>query len=296
MKYIVTGNCGFVGSHLTNKLIEQGHTVYGIDNLSTGKKERLNPKAIFISKDILEVNGKEIEGEVIHGIFHLAALPRVPLSIEKPFETELNNVLCTIRVLEWAKTMKCKVVLSSSSSVYGHNFLKEKPTNELVPPAPMSPYAWQKLSCEQYAQFYYKFHAVDSVCLRYFNIYGTGMSDTGSYVPVMSVFKRQKAAGESLTIYGSGKQKRDFTHISDVIEANIRAMEYKKELCGVPFNVGGGNPVSINYVADYYSKNRKYLPERAGDPANTWADITLTEKILGWRPKVKFKDGIKEIL
>ncbi len=294
--YIVTGNCGFIGSHLTNKLVEQGHTVYGVDNLSTGKKERLNPKAIFINKDILEVDGKEMEGKTINGIFHLAALPRVPFSIEKPFETEMANVLCTVRVLEWAKTLKCKVVLSSSSSVYGAGFLKDKPTGVLATTSPLSPYGWQKLSCEKYAQFFYQFHGVESVCLRYFNVYGAGMSDEGSYVPVMSVFKRQKSAGEVLTIYGDGKQKRDFTHVSDVVEANIRAMDYKKALCGVPFNVGGGNPITINAVADFYSKNRKYLPGRPGDPKNTWADITLTDKILGWRPKVKFKDGIKDIL
>lgn len=295
MKIIVTGGAGFIGSHLVDALIERGYEVAVIDNLATGKKENLNPRAEFHKLSICNYEGIAPLFKGVKIVFHVAALPRVQLSVEKPAETHNVNVNGTLNVLLAARKAGVKrMVYSASSSAYGDQ--KKLPLHEDLHPQPMSPYGLQKLIGEYYCRHFAQLYGLETVSLRYFNVYGPRMADKGAYVTVMSVFRRQKKAGRPLTITGDGGQTRDFTHVHDVVEANLKAAESSKVGQGEVINIGAGNNKTINEIAKFFGEDVVYKPPRDGEPRHTLADITRALRLLGWRPKRRIEDAIKELL
>ncbi|OIP79081.1 MAG: NAD-dependent dehydratase [Candidatus Portnoybacteria bacterium CG_4_8_14_3_um_filter_44_10] len=294
MKTLVTGGAGFIGSHLVDELIKQGYEVIVIDNLSNGKKENLNPKAKFYKKDVRDLKSIAPHFKGVDFVFHLAALPRVQFSIEHPIEANDNNINGTLNVLEAAKLAKVKrVIYSSSSSIYGDQ--PKYPYKENMPPNLMSPYALHKYVGELYCKMYSFLHELETVCLRYFNAYGPRASTEGAYALVTAVFLKQKKNGEPLTVTGNGKQSRDFTHVFDIVRANILAARSKKIGKAEVINIGGGNDQQIIKVARLFDGPIKFIPARI-EPKKTLADIRLAKKLLNWEPKVKFDDGIRELL
>ena len=294
MKAIVTGGAGFIGSHLVDALIEKGFEVVVIDNLSTGKKENINPKAFFYQEDIRDLKKIKPIFNKIDYVFHLAARPRVPYSVEFPQEAHMNNALGTLHVLIAARDAGAKkVIFSSSSSVYGDQ--EKLPLHEEMFPAPKSPYAFQKLIGEKYCRLFYELYGLPSVCLRYFNVYGPRISFDGSYVLVIGKFLQQMMNNEPLTIEGDGKQTRDFTHVKDVIAANILAAESDKVEKGEVINIGANNNHSINKIAELIGGKVVKLPPRIGDMRHTLADISRAKELLDWEPRIYIEEGIAEI-
>lgn len=294
MKYLVTGGAGFIGSHLVDKLIKDGHRVRIIDNLLTGKRENINKEAQFFNADIR--NFKEIEPlfKGADGVFHLAALPNVQYSIENPIETNDVNLNGTLNVLLLAKKYDIKkIVFSASSAAYGDPV--ELPLVETMKPNPKSPYGMQKYFGEEYAKLFRELYGLKTVSLRYFNVYGPRMNDEGAYFTVISVFLKQKKEGKPLTITGDGTQTRDFVHVYDVVRANILAMNSDKLNDGEVINIGTGKNYSVNYIADMIGGERVNLPPRI-EPHDTLADIKKANNLLGWNPIIELKEGVEELL
>lgn len=289
-KAVVVGGAGFIGSNLTDALIERGFSVEVIDNLSGGKKENVNEKAKLHVVDIC--NLKDIE-PIIKGadyVFHLAALPRVQFSIEYPKETHEANITGTLNVLLAAKNGGVKrVVYSASSSAYGDQ--TKMPLVEDMKPNPISPYALHKYVGELYAKLFYDVYQLPTVSLRYFNVYGPKLNPDGAYALVIGKFLKQRKNGEKLTITGDGKQTRDFTHVSDVVNANILAAESDKVGKGEVINIGAGNNHSVNELAELIGGEVEYIAPRL-EPKNTLADNKKAKELLGWEPKIALKDGI----
>ena len=293
-KCLVTGGAGFIGSHLVDRLIKDGHSVTIIDNLSTGYKRNLNNQAKFIQADIKKLAQikKHFQGQEF--VFHLAAIPRIQPSIKNPFLTNDNNITGTLNVLFASSKARVKrVIYSASSSCYGTN---KPPLKEDDKPNCLNPYAVGKYTGEIYCKLFSELYGLDTVNLRYFNVYGSRMDDQGDYATVIGIFLRQKNQGESLTIVGDGKQKRDFTYIDDVVEANIKAMKYKKELKGEVINIGTGKNYSVNQLAKIIGGRNIHIPLRPGEAKLTLADNSKAWKILKWQPKVELEEGIKKIL
>lgn len=297
MKILITGIAGFIGSNLADKLIELGHKVVGIDNLSTGKKENINIECTFINADLVDISIDSLD-EIMNNVdyvFHLAAKARVQPSILDPLVFNENNVSTTLKLLDSAKKAKTvkRFIFSSSSSVYGQG--NTLPFKENMVPDPISPYALQKLIGEQYCQLYSKIYGLDTVCLRYFSVYGNRQPTSGAYCTVLGIFTRQHIAGEKLTITNDGEQKRDFTSVLDVVDANILAMEVSDNMNGQCFNVGVGNSISINEIASYFGGEKQYIGNVL-EPKETLADNSKAKTILGWNPKVsiskEYVDGI----
>ncbi|TSC89815.1 MAG: NAD-dependent epimerase/dehydratase [Parcubacteria group bacterium Gr01-1014_3] len=294
MKYLVVGGAGFIGSNLVDELIKQKHEVAVLDNLSTGKKSNIHKKAKFIKADITKLKKLRPHFKGVDGVFHLAAIPRVPLSIEKPIETHEANVNGTLNVLMAARDAGVKrIVYSASSSAYGDT--KVLPVHEELKPAPMSPYGLQKYIGEEYARIFALLYNMETVSLRYFNVYGPRMADAGSYLSVVKTFLNQKSAKQALSIIGDGEQTRSFTHVSDVVRANILAMQGKKVGKGEVINIGTPKSYSVNQIAKWIGGPRIYLPPRI-EPKHSCADITKAKKLLGWSPKISLEKGIAELL
>jgi len=291
---IVTGGAGFIGSHLVEALLSRGHRVRVIDNLSTGELERVHRAADFSIADITQPHALEGLFDGADSVFHTAALPRVPLSIENPLETHMANVVGTINVLIAARNARVRrVIFSGSSSVYGDQ--PELPLNEAMKANPISPYALQKLTGEQYTRLFHRLYGLQTLTLRYFNVFGPRMATQGAYVTVISEFLRQRIANQPLTIEGDGEQTRDFTHVRDVVRANLLAMD-----CAIAdgraLNIGQGRNVSVNWVARQIGGPTRNLPVRKGDVRHTLADFRQAEKILGWRPQVTTEQGLAELI
>jgi len=293
-KVLVTGGAGFIGSNLVDALIEKGFDVIVIDNLSTGKKEYINPRAKFYKGDIRDLKKIKPLFKEVDYVFHVAARPRVPFSIEHPDEAHTNNALGTLNVLIASKDAGVKkVIYSSSSSIYGDQ--KKLPLYEEMIPNPKSPYAFQKLIGEKYCQLFYELYDLPTVCLRYFNVYGPRLSFEGSYILVLGVFLQQKMRGEPLTIEGDGEQSRDFTHVRDVIIANILALENDKVGRGEAINIGAGDNYTINKIAELIGGEVVNKPLRPGDIRHTLADNTRAKELLGWQPTIGIKEGLEEL-
>ncbi|MDD4994880.1 MAG: NAD-dependent epimerase/dehydratase family protein [Patescibacteria group bacterium] len=292
-KVLVTGGAGFIGHNLVKELISRGYAVKIIDNLSTGKKENLHPDAEFVFADITKLDEIKPHFTGVEGVFHVAALPRVPLSIEKPQETHEANVGGTLNVLIAARDAGVKkLVYSASSSAYGEQ--ETLPLHEGLPAQPMHPYGLQKYIGELYAKIFANIYKLPTVSLRYFNVYGQGMADKGAYVTVMSIFKQLYDAGKPLTIIGDGEQTRDFTHINDVVNANILALESMKVGKGEVINIGAEDNHSVNEIAAMFGGEKVFLPPRI-EAKHTRADIRRAKELLGWEPQVKFIDGMKDL-
>ncbi|MFH1620572.1 MAG: NAD-dependent epimerase/dehydratase family protein [Patescibacteria group bacterium] len=293
--YLITGGAGFIGSNLADKLIENGHRVRILDNLSTGRRERVNPDAEFVLADFTNLGEIRSHFQNIDGVFHPGALPRIPLSIDQPIETMQANVMGTLNVLVAARDAKVKrVVYSASSSAYGNQ--PELPLRPDMPANPLNPYALHKYIGEKLAEQFSRLYGLETVSLRYFNVYGPHMADEGAYVTVISHFKRQRKAGDPLTVAGDGEQTRDFTHVYDVVRANILAMESDKVGQGEVLNVGGGEQHSINKIARILGGPINFIPARPAEARHTKADITKTRELLGWEPRIRFDDGLRQLL
>jgi len=293
-KILVTGGAGFIGSHLVDALIERGHRVVVIDNLSTGKRENVNKKAKFYKIDICSPKiGEIFKKEKPEIVFHLAALPRVPLSVKEPVLTSRVNILGTINIFKASVDSKVKrVIFASSSSVYGDQ--KNLPLREDMVPNPISPYGLQKYVCEQFAKLFSNLYKIPIVSLRYFNVYGPRIDFNSEYSLVIGKFLKLKAQGKPLTIYGDGNQTRGFCYVDDVVEATILAMESKKIRGGEVINIGSEKSHSINYLAKLIGGKVKYLSPRPGDVLHTRADISLAKKLLNWSPKVSLEEGLEK--
>lgn len=293
-KVLVVGGAGFVGSHLTDKLVELGHEVHVLDNLSGGKQEQVNKEAIFHLADITKVEEIKPLFVGVDWVFHLAALPRVPYSIEHPLETNEANVTGTLNVLFAAKEAGVKkVIYSASSSAYGDQLTL--PLVETMTAQPKSPYGLQKHIGELYAKVFSLIYGLPTVSLRYFNVYGPRYNPEGAYALVIGKFIEQKKRGEPLTITGTGEQTRDFTNVKDVVRANILAAESDKVGKGEVINIGAGNNVSVNRIAELVGGEVVHVEARL-EPQNSLADNRLAKELLGWSPEVKIEDGIKELL
>ena len=290
-KIICFGGAGFIGSHLVDRLIELGHEVLVMDNLSSGKIENINPKAAFLEKDIKNsfTGDPDTDPLNIDYIFHLAAIPRVPYSVERPVETHDANVTGTLNVLEFARKWKVKkVIFASSSSVYGDN---APPQKEKMERRPISPYALHKSIGEQYMSLYDTLYGVPTLSLRFFNVYGKRSDPDSPYSLVIGKFLKAKKEGKPLQIYGTGEQSRDFTYITDVVDGLVKAMEspFHNEI----INLCNGKNTSINKVAELIGGEKEYLPARKGDVFMTLGSPNKAKKLLGWKGKVEIKEGIK---
>lgn len=285
-KILVTGGCGFVGSNLVDGLVKDNQVTV-VDNLSTGKLKNLNPEAIFYKKDILDKTfWKYLERYDV--VYHTAALARIQPSIKDPMPPHDANVNGTLNVLEYCRKHEAKLIFSASSSIYEGKTL---PTDEDAPKDPKNPYALQKYICEQYIELYGRLYGLDYAILRYFNVYGKRQLTEGAYATVLGIFLKQKAEGKPLTITNDGEQRRDFTHIDDVVRANIVAMGWNGT-----FNVGAGHNYTINQIADLIGGDREYIGERPGEVRNTLADNSKA-KAMGWIPDENaLVDYLKEII
>ena len=284
-KVIVTGGAGFIGSHVVDTLIKQGIEVIILDNLSTGKKENINPKATFIECDLTKDKPLFRDVDVV---FHLAATPQVQYSMENP--TDNNNIDSLNNILELSKKSGVKrFIFSSSSSVYGNpNYV---PINENHPTNPLSPYALHKLVGEQYCKLYSEVYDLDTVCLRYFNAYGDRMPNKGAYRSVISIFKEQHSKKQPLNIVNDGEQRRDYVHVDDIVNANILCANSTKKLNGDIFNVGTGKSYSVNEVADMFGGEKQYGEKRI-EPKNSIAENAKIVLDLNWEPKNKLETWI----
>tara|TARA_Y100000589_G_scaffold218819_1_gene206516 strand:- start:23302 stop:24213 length:912 start_codon:yes stop_codon:yes gene_type:complete len=293
MKYVVTGGAGFIGSNLVDLLIDNRYSVDVIDNFSNGKKENCNQKAKYHILDLSSEKNFDKVKKIIKGcdgIFHLAALPRVQESIKNPILFEKNNTLSTINILKAASDMNVKrVVYSASSSAYGNT--NKFPSKEIDPINPISPYAMQKyygeVSCKMFSQVY----GVETVSLRYFNVYGERQNLDGAYALVMCVFAKQRMQGKPLTIRGDGEQRRDFTHVLDIAKANLLAMQSNKVGNGEVINIGNCDNRSINEIARLMGGETVNI-DPVIEPRETLADNSKAKELLGWLPEIKVEDWI----
>ena len=299
MKCVVTGGAGFIGSNLVDKLIDDGHQVIIFDDLSTGQMENINPKATFHKVDISEsylvrTGWYKTVMWGVDVVFHTAAKARVQPSIEDPVSFNDVNVTGTLNMLKGAVEAKVpRFVYSSSSSVYGN--VEQLPTSENHKLNPMSPYALQKLIGEQYCKLFSELYDLETVCLRYFNVYGERQLLDGAYCLVMGKFARQKLNGEPMTIRGDGEQRRDFTYVGDVVKANIKAGFNAKlpifPCKGDVFNIGNGDNRSVNQIADMIGGDRINV-EPVVEPKETLADNSKAKNTIDWKPTTKIEDWI----
>ena len=292
-RVLVTGGAGFIGSHLVDALLERGLAVRVVDNFSTGPRAQLSDRAEVIDGDIRQLASIRGAFDGVDCVFHVAALARVPLSIDKPIETHMVNVVGTLNVLTAARDASVRrLIYSGSSSVYGDQ--PTLPLREAMTPNPLNPYALQKLTGEQYTRLFNRLYGLETLTLRYFNVYGPRMSREGAYVTVISEFLRQRIAGKPLTIQGDGEQSRDFTHVSDVVRANLLATDCEVA-DGRALNIGQGRDVTINRIAEMIGGPTVHTPPRPGDARHTLADYSQSERVLGWRPQVAIEQGIAEL-
>ncbi|MEK9174765.1 MAG: NAD-dependent epimerase/dehydratase family protein [Patescibacteria group bacterium] len=292
-KIIVTGGAGFIGSHLTDELVKLGFEVHIIDNLSTGRKENLNPAAKFHNLDIRNLESIKPVFNKTKYVFHMAALARVQPSIQDPKTYHDINTSGTFNVLMAARDAKVKrLIFSSSSSVYGEQ--KVFPLKENFAANPLSPYGLQKYMGELKCGIFSKIYNLETVCLRYFTAYGPRLHTSGAYSLAIGKFLGQRRQGQPMTVTGTGRQSRDFTSVYDIVRANILAMRSSKVGKGEVINIGGGNDHSINTVARLIGGPVVYIKSRQ-EPKRTLADISLAKKLLGWKPQIKLEDGIKEL-
>ncbi len=311
-KAVVTGGAGFIGSNLTDALLEKGFEVHVVDDLSNGKKENLNPKAVFHNVDIRKVEDLRPIVKGADYVFHEAALPRVQFSIENPILTDEVNVGGTRNLLvASAEAGVKKFIYAASSSAYGEqeNMPKTgsqsepvrptdssrfRPLREDMTPNPLSPYGLQKYAGEVYCKVWSSVYKLPTVSLRYFNVYGPRNSAEGAYALVIAKFFALRKEGKPMTITSDGEQTRDFTSVHDVVRANLLAMESENVGKGEVINIGCGRNQSVNKIAELIGGPVEYIPARL-EPRDTLADNSLAKKLLGWEPKVSIEDGIEEL-
>tara|TARA_Y100000592_G_scaffold95934_1_gene163431 strand:+ start:908 stop:1855 length:948 start_codon:yes stop_codon:yes gene_type:complete len=294
MKYIVTGGAGFIGREIVDELLEKNHEVIVLDNFATGDPDKLNPKAKLINVDISRPIPYAVRAQLegAEGLFHLAAFTKVDPSIHEPSHTHINNVDGCFYSLEICRLLKIKrFVLSSTSAIYGDT--KKFPTKEDAAPRPMSPYGLSKIVNEQYCAQYSLLYGIETVCLRYANVYGDGQPTEGAYCNVISIFAKQALNEVPLTIVGDGKQSRDYVHVSDVAKANILAMTEESVGKCEKINIGSGQDYSVNTIAKLIGGMSTNVAARR-EPKKSLLDSTKARKLLGWEPTINLKDWVKE--
>lgn len=297
-RVLVTGGAGFIGSHLVERLLQDGHRVTVLDSFVTGRLQNLyhlkdNPALVVQQVDV--VNFTEIKPffEDIDWVFHLAALADIVPSIQQPLTYHHANVNGTVAVLEAARTAGVKrFVYAASSSCYG--IPEIYPTPETAPIRPKYPYALTKYLGEQYVLHWQQVYHLPCVSLRLFNVYGPRSRTSGVYGAVFGVFLAQKLAGKPFTVVGDGAQTRDFTFVTDVANAFVQAVS--SEVSGEVFNVGSGDTYSVNRLVALLGGEVMYIPKRPGEPDCTFADIQKIRRVLGWQPQVSFEAGVKAML
>jgi UDP-glucose 4-epimerase len=301
-KYLVTGAAGFIGRSIAAALIARGDSVRGVDNFATGKRENLiGLEAMkFVEGDLADLAVCHAVCAGIEIIFHEAALPSVPRSVLDPVGSNVACVDATVNLLWAAKEAGVRrVVYAASSSAYGDT--PTLPKHEEMLPNPISPYAVAKLACEYYMRSFYRVYGLETVALRYFNVFGPYQDPTSQYSGVLAVFCRKMLAGEAPTIYGDGETSRDFTFIQNTVDGNLLAASAPAELvAGQVMNVATGVRITLNEVVEVlrgitgYSGRVEYAPERAGDIKHSLADISLATKLLGYSPSVSFQAGLEQ--
>lgn len=300
--YLITGAAGFIGSSLARGILAQGDQVRGIDNLSTGKRENVSEildRIDFREADLLNLDAMHEACRGVDYVFHEAAIPSVPKSVLDPLGSNRANVDGTVHLLIAARDAKVKrVVYAASSSAYGDT--PTLPKHEGMAPNPISPYAVAKLTGEYYMKSFYRCYGLETVSLRYFNIFGPRQDPSSQYSGVLAKFITAMLKGEQPTIFGDGTQSRDFTYIDNVVSANLLAAKAPAEqAAGQMFNVATGTRFDLNQTFELlkgitgYKSDVKYGPDRAGDVKHSLADLSRTEKHLGYKPLVNFEEGLR---
>ncbi len=298
--YLVTGGAGFIGSHVVERLVALGHRVRVLDNLSEGRRENLAAvwdRIEFIEGDLRDPEIVRRAVRDVDYVLHQAALRSVPRSVEDPTTTTAVNVLGTVNLLQAAREAGVRrVIFASSSSVYGET--SELPLRESQLPRPISPYAVSKLAGEHYCALFTKLYGVETVSLRYFNVFGPRQDPRSEYAAVIPRFILAALRGEPLEIHGDGLQSRDFTYVENVVEANLRAT-MQRGIAGEVFNIGCGQRYSVLEVKAHLERilgrslPARYAPPRKGDVRHTQADMSKAEAALGYRPLVSFEEGLR---
>jgi len=298
MKCLVTGGAGFIGSHLVERLVKEGHSVTVLDNFSTGRIENLqhlkeNPNLTLYPLDISQIEDIKPHFEGIDWVFHLAALADIVPSMQRPLDYHRANVDGTASVLEAARLAQVKrFIYTASSSCYG--IPEVYPTPETSPIRPQYPYALTKYLGEQIALHWAQVYNLPLISLRLFNVYGPRSRTSGTYGAVFGVFLAQKLANKPYTVVGDGKQTRDFTFVTDVVNAFGTAAQ--SNVTNEVFNVGSGNTYSVNRLVELLGGDVVYVPKRPGEPDCTFADASKIQRMLNWHPQVTFEQGVKIML
>ena len=292
---LVTGGAGFIGSNLVDYLLKHGHSVVCVDNESAECNDKFywNDKAINVKGDVTDYKFMKNVFTGVEYVFHLAAEARLQPAIKNPIEAVYKNCVGTTTVLQCAREAGVKrVVYSSTSSGYGYN---EPPNVETQPDDCLNPYSVSKIAAEKMCKMYSDLYGLETVVLRYFNVFGERSPTRGQYAPVIGIFQRQRDAGEPLTIVGDGTQRRDFIYVGDVARANYLAsmMPGVRDHLGEVFNVGSGVNYSVQEIADAISDNQTYIPKREGEMDTTWSNIEKINQVIGWKPEVDVLEWIK---
>jgi UDP-glucose 4-epimerase len=297
---LVTGGAGFIGSHLVRALLERGDEVRVLDNFSTGNRANLQGLEGEVEVIEGELRSYERVHRAVRGcelVFHQGALPSVPRSLQDPLTTTAVNVEGTLNVLLAARDEGVRrVVFASSSSVYGNQ--DSLPLSEQARPDPISPYGVAKLAAERFCVSFSRVYPLETVALRYFNVFGPRQDPRSEYAAVVPRFISEAAAGRPVPIYGDGEQRRDFTYVANVVEANLLAAE-APDGNGAVLNIATGQSVSVNELAEAVARTlgrtveRRHLPPRPGEVRASWADVSAARALLGWRPRVGLEEGLR---
>ena len=303
-KVLITGISGFIGSSLARGLLAEGATVRGVDNLSTGNLanlEEIRSQIDFRQDDILDTAAMDAACAGVDYVFHQAAIPSVPKSVVDPVGTNGPNLNGTLTVLEAARKAGVKrLMYAASSAAYGDN--PELPKTEVMLPGPISPYAVQKLAGEHYLASYYRVYGLETVALRYFNIFGPRQDPTSQYSGVLARFISQMCKGETPTVFGDGSTSRDFTYIDNVVSANMMVAKTTAPVAGRVFNVATGQRITLLQAYEEikritgYAGSIEFKPEREGDIKHSLADISLAESVFGYRVVASFSEGLEKTI
>ena len=281
MRVLVTGGAGFIGTNLIKRLLNDGHKVVSLDNYTTGKKENEQKGCQYFDVDLVQTDNYDFFMDKPDVIYHLAAIARIQPSFEHPTYTFHSNVTATLNVLEWARGKECPVVYAGSSSSNGDKFA--------------NPYTLSKSQGEQLVELYNKVYNLPTTICRFYNVYGPHQLTEGEYCTVIGVFETQYKNKEELTITGDGEQRRDFTHIDDIVEGLILTSESNDFDLDI-VELGRGENHSINELAEMFEWGYTYIPERPGEAKVTLCDTSIAKKDIGYEPKVNLKDYIKEVI
>jgi len=299
-RFLLTGGAGFIGAHIVKRLVGEGAVVRVVDNLSTGQVARLETLRCSIEYVEADLADNLVSDEVVKDVdyvLHQAAIPSVQRSVRDPIGTNRANVTATLNLLESCrKTGIRRFVYAASSSAYGDT--EVLPKSEEMPPNPLSPYALQKLAGEHYCKLYYSLYGLETVCLRYFNVFGPGQDPHSEYSAVIPKFISKLLINELITVYGDGEQSRDFTYVENVVDANLLALQATKA-CGKVLNVGCGERITLNTLIQLLEEivgvkaKVSYSASKPGDVRHSLADINLARRLLEYEPKVMVKEGLR---